>query len=117
MRTIVNWLLSAIALLLVTYIVPGFHVSGIFAALLAAIVIGLINATLGFFLKVVTLPLTVFTLGLFWFVINGLMLKLASLFVPGFNIYGFWPAFWGAVVLALINMIFRWMMPRREEEQ
>jgi putative membrane protein len=117
MRTIVNWLLSAIALLLVTYIVPGFHVSGIFAALLAAIVIGLINATLGFFLKVVTLPLTFFTLGLFWFVINGLMLKVASLFVPGFNIHGFWPAFWGAVVLALINMIFRWIMPRREEEQ
>lgn len=115
MRMLVNWLLSAIALLIVTYIVPGFQVSGIFAALIAAVVIGLFNATIGLFLKVITLPLTVVTLGIFWFVVNAIVLKLAALFVPGFNIYGFAPAFWGAIILALINLVFRWLMPRREE--
>ncbi len=114
MRLIVNWLLSAIALLIVAYIVPGFHVSGILAALIAAVVIGLINATIGLFLKVITFPLTVLTLGIFWFVVNAIVLKLASVFVPGFNIYGFVPAFLGAIVLALINMVFRWLMPKEE---
>jgi putative membrane protein len=112
---IVNWLLSALALLIVTYIVPGFRVSGVLAALFAAIIIGLFNATLGLFLKVITFPLTILTLGIFWFVVNAIVLKLASWFVPGFEIYGFWAAFWGAVVLSLINMIFRWLMPKREE--
>jgi putative membrane protein len=116
MRMIVNWLLSALALLVVTYIVPGFHVSGIVAALIAAVVIGLLNATLGVFLKVITFPLTVVTLGIFWFVVNAIVLKLATAVVPGFNIIGFWPAFVGAIVLALINMLFRWLMPKREEE-
>jgi putative membrane protein len=115
MRMIVNWLLSALALLIVAYIVPGFQVSGIFAALIAAVVIGLINATIGLFLKVVTFPLTVLTLGIFWFVVNAIVLKLATWFVPGFNIYGFFPAFLGAIVLSLINMIFRWLMPHKEE--
>jgi putative membrane protein len=116
MRMIVNWVLSALALLVVTYIVPGFHVSGIVAALIAAVVIGLLNATLGVFLKVITFPLTVVTLGIFWFVVNAIVLKLATAVVPGFNIIGFWPAFVGAIVLALINMLFRWLMPKREEE-
>lgn len=114
MRMIVNWLLSALALILVTYIVPGFHVSGILAALIAAVIIGLLNATIGLFLKVITFPLTVFTLGIFWFVVNAIILKLASFFVPGFEIVGFLPAFLGAVVLAVINMLIRWIMPREE---
>jgi putative membrane protein len=67
-------------------------------------------------LKVITFPLTVFTLGIFWFVVNAIVLKLATVFVPGFQIYGFWPAFWGAVVLSLMNMIFRWLMPVPEEK-
>ena len=117
MRTIVNWLLSAVALLIVAYIVPGFHVSGILAALIAAVIIGFLNATIGLFLKVITFPLTVFTLGIFWFVVNAIVLKLASMFVPGFNIYGFAPAFWGAIVLALINMLFRWLMPQEERNE
>lgn len=117
MRMIVNWLLSALALLIVAYIVPGFQVSGILAALLAAVVIGLINATIGLFLKVVTFPLTVVTLGVFWFVVNAIVLKLATWFVPGFNIHGFWPAFLGAIVLSLINMIFRWLTPQKEQSR
>ncbi|HET9697542.1 MAG TPA: phage holin family protein [Terriglobales bacterium] len=115
MRMLVHWLLNAVALLIVTYVVPGFHVSGIVAALIAALVIGLLNATLGLFLKVITFPLTVVTLGIFWFVVNAIVLKLASMFVPGFTIIGFLPAFLGAIVLAIINLVVRWIMPRREE--
>ena len=78
MRLLLNWLLSAIGLLIVSYFMPGFHVSGFGAALLAALVIGLVNATLGLFLKIITLPLTILTLGIFWWVINALMLLFAS---------------------------------------
>jgi putative membrane protein len=115
MRLIVNWILSAIALLIVAYVVPGFHVSSFLAALVAAAVIGIINATVGFFLKVVTFPLTILTLGIFWIIVNALMLELASMLVHGFAIQSFFSAFLGAILLSLINMIFHWLRPRREE--
>ncbi len=115
MRLLLNWVLSAVALLIVTYLVPGFYVAGFLRALLAALVIGIINATLGLLLKVLTFPLTILTLGIFWFVINALMLELASALVPGFEIRGFGAAFLGAVVLALINLLFRRLLPRRGE--
>ena len=108
MRTLlINWLLSAASLLVVAYVVPGFEVRGFLVALLAAIVVGLVNSTLGALLKIVTFPLTVLTLGVFWLVINALMLELASWVVPGFEVHGFGPAFLGAVVLALVNLVFR----------
>jgi len=113
MRLLLNWLLSAVALLIVAHLVPGFHVRGFGTALLAAVVIGLVNATLGLFLKVVTLPLTVLTLGVFWFVINALMLWLASALVPGFEVRGFLAAFLGAIVLAVVNMVLRWLLPSK----
>ena len=117
MRLLLNWLLSAISLLIVSHLVPGFYVHGFTAALIAAVVIGLINATLGFFLKVITLPLTVVTLGLFWLVINALMLMFASkLLAPNFVVHGFWPAFWGAIVLALINMVLKSLTGEAERE-
>src|ERR1017187_5658283 len=85
MRLLLNWLLSAISLLIVSHVVPGFYVRGFAAALIAAVVIGLVNATLGFFLKLITLPLTFLTLGIFWWVINALMLMFASTLVaPAF---------------------------------
>jgi putative membrane protein len=116
LRLLLNWLLSALALLIVAHIVPGFYVSGIGAALWAAVVIGLINATLGALLKLITLPLTILTLGIFWLVINALMLWLATWFVSGFRISGFVAAFVGAVVLMLVNMIFRWLVPKKRDE-
>ena len=97
----------AISLLIVSKVVPGFYVRDFTAALIAALVIGLVNATLGLFLKIITLPLTILTLGIFWWIINALMLLFASRFVPGFAVHGFWPAFWGAVVLSLINMVLK----------
>ena len=108
MRLLLNWLLSAIGLLIVSYIMPGFHVSGIGAALIAALVIGLVNATLGLFLKIVTFPLTILTLGIFWWIINALMLLFASAILrPSFIVSGFLPAFLGAIVLSLVNMVLR----------
>jgi putative membrane protein len=108
MRLLLNWLLSAVALLVVSYLVPGFHVEGFKEALIAAVVIGLINATLGLLVKLITLPLTILTLGIFWWVVNALMLMLASsLLSPGFHVDGFLWAFLGAIVLSLVNVILR----------
>ena len=107
MRLLLNWLLSALGLLIVSYFMPGFHVRGFGAALIAALVIGLVNATLGLFLKIITLPLTILTFGVFWFVINALMLELASWVVPGFEVRGLWPAFLGALILSILNMGIR----------
>ena len=104
MRMLLNWVLSAFAVWLVSRIVPGIHVSGVTAALIAALVIGFVNATLGLVLKIVTFPLTVLTLGIFWLVINALMLKFASIFVPGFQVNGFLAAFIGAIVLSLAGL-------------
>jgi putative membrane protein len=102
-----QWLLYAIALLIVSKIVPGFTVDGLWPAMIAAVVIGLLNATVGFFLKIITFPLSILTLGIFLLVINGLMILLASSIVRGFHVRGFGSAFWGAVVLALLGMIIR----------
>jgi putative membrane protein len=108
MRLLLNWLLSAVALLVVSFLVPGFHVEGFKSALIAAVVIGLINASLGLLLKLITLPLTILTLGVFWWVVNALMLMLASaLLTPGFRVEGFLWAFLGAIVLSLVNVILR----------
>ncbi len=109
---LVQWALSAIALLLVSKIVPGFYVRGLWPALIAALVIGLLNATLGLFLKIITFPLSILTLGLFLLVINGLMILLASSIVRGFRVAGIVPAFWGAVVLALLGILIRSLVRR-----
>ena len=106
-RLLVHWFLSAIALLIVANVVPGFHVRGLGSALLAAAVIGLVNGTLGLILKIISLPLIILTFGLFLLVVNALMLEFASALVPGFVVNGFVPAFWGAVVLSLIHLVMR----------
>jgi putative membrane protein len=113
-RLLLNWVLSALAVWIVSQVVPGIYVHGPVSALIAALVIGFINATLGLVIKVVTFPITLLTLGLFWFVINAAMLKLASALVPGFEVRGFAAAFIGAVVLSLVNWVLHWLiMPRR----
>jgi putative membrane protein len=111
MRLLLNWVLSALAVWIVARVVPGIYLSGPVAALIAALVIGFINATLGALLKILTFPLTLLTLGLFWFVINALMLELASaLLTPGFQVRTFTAAFLGAIVLSLVNMVLRWLV-------
>lgn len=112
LRLLVRWILYAIALLVVAWLVPGFHVTSFSAALIAAIVIGLLNATLGLLLKIVTFPLAILTLGIFFLVINAFILKLASGVVPGFVVSTFGAAFIGAVVLAVLHMIIRFLLDR-----
>jgi putative membrane protein len=108
MRLLLNWVLSALAVWIVAKVVPGIYVSGPLSALVAALIIGFINATLGLLLKIITFPLTLLTLGVFWFVINALMLKLASaLLSPRFEVRGFAAAFVGAILLSLVNMLLR----------
>jgi putative membrane protein len=109
---LIHWLLGAVALYLVAQIVPGISLSGFGAALIAALVFGVVNATLGFVLQVVSIPITLLTLGLFYFVINALMLKLAAALVPGFTCRGFLPALLGAILLTVINALLRWLLIR-----
>lgn len=109
LRLLVRWILDAIALLIVAWLVPGFKVANLPSALIAVIVIGLLNVTLGLLLKLITLPLGILTLGLFFLVINALILKLASGVVPGFYVNTFGAAFIGAAVLAILHMLFEAM--------
>ncbi len=106
-RLIAHWILSALCILVVARFVPGIVVSGFGAALLAAVIIGFVNGTIGLLLKILTFPLIVLTFGIFWFIINALMLKFASLLVPGFYVQGFAAAFWGAIILSLLNIAVR----------
>ena len=114
-RLILNWVLSAVAVWVVAQVVPGVSVSGPMAALIAALAIGFVNATIGLLLKILTFPLSLVTFGLFWLVINALMLELAAALVPGFQVHGFLAAFVGAIVLSLVNMMLKWLVfPERE---
>ena len=104
---LIHWFLSAGSLLIVAFLFPGIQVAGLGTAIVAPIAIGLINATLGLLLKIITLPLTLLNLGIFWFIINAFMLQLAAAIVPGFYVAGFFSAFFGAIVLSIINVILR----------
>src|ERR1700744_1035504 len=106
LRLLVRWFLDALALLILAWLVPGFKVGNLPSALIAVIIIGLLNATLGLLLKLITLPLGILTLGLFFLVINAIILKLASGIVPGFTVATFGAAFIGAAVLAVLHMLF-----------
>jgi putative membrane protein len=107
LRLLLHWLLSAIALILTSKLVPGFEVRSLRAALIAALVIGLLNATLGLVLKIITFPISILTFGIFLLVINGLMILVASDIVSGFRVTGMFPAFCGAVILALLGVLFK----------
>ena len=103
MRLLLNWLLSALAVWIVSQVVPGIHVNSATTTLIAALVIGLINATVGMILKVLTFPLTILTLGLFYFVLNGLLLLVASYLLPGYHVAGLIPAILGSLVITVVN--------------
>ena len=103
MKLIMRWLLSAAALMLVAYFVPGIVVGSFYVALVVALILGLINALIRPFILILTLPINILTLGLFTLVINALMFLLASSIVKGFFVAGFWPAFWGSLVMWLIS--------------
>src|SRR3989344_2260467 len=105
MKLIVRWLISALALMLIAYYVPGIAVTSFYSALVAALILGLINALIRPFILLLTLPINIFTLGLFTLVINALMFWLASSIVKGFFVAGFWPAFWGALLVCVASWV------------
>lgn len=110
MRLLVRWLVNAVSLMIVAYFVPGFEVRGFVAALIAALIIGFVNSTLGLVLKVLTFPLTILTLGLFLIVINAIMLKMAAAITPGFAVLNWTAAFIGAILLSLISSFLHWLV-------
>lgn len=102
---LLRWLISAISLIFVGYLVPGIVVDGFFYAVVAAAFLGVCNAIIRPVLIILTLPLTIFTLGFFILVVNALMLLLVSVIIKGFHINGFWPALWGAIILSLLSWL------------
>lgn len=105
MKIFLNWLFSAIAILITAYLLPGVDVDGFVAALILAVVLGIINAFIKPIILILTLPINVLTLGLFTFVINALLIMLAANVVPGFSVNGFWDAMFFAIVLALVSWV------------
>ena len=103
MRLLAAWLINAVALLALPYLLPSIHVASFATALWAAVVLGLINAVIRPVLLLLTLPVTLLTLGLFIFVINALLFQLAGYLIDGFNVGGFWPALLGSVVYSVIS--------------
>ena len=100
-----RWLTSTLAILLTPYLVDGIQVDGFISAFFAAAALGVLNALLRPLVLILTLPLTILSLGLFTFVINAGMLKMASALIPGFHLYGFWPAVFGALVISLVSWL------------
>jgi putative membrane protein len=105
MGFLIRLVVNAVALICVAYIVPGIHVSGIGGALIAALILGIVNAILRPILILLSLPLELLTLGLFTLVINALLFWLVGALHVGLTVDGFWPAFWGALVMAIISWI------------
>jgi putative membrane protein len=112
MRLLLRWVISAGALMLIAYNLSGFHVSGFYTALIAALVLGLLNAIIRPIVHVFALPVTILTLGLFSLVINALMMWLTSTIVKGFDVDGFWPAFWGAIIMWLVGWIVNGLLKK-----
>ena len=114
MRLLLVWLINAVALFLLPYIFPSIQVSSFWTALIAALVLGLINTLIRPLLVLLTLPVTLLTLGLFIFVINGLLFWAVGSFVEGFHVGGFWSGVFGAIVYSLISwLLSALLMPKQ----
>lgn len=112
MKFLLKWLISAIALIAITKLVTGFHVDTFYSALIAALIIGLLNALIRPVLILLTLPVSIMTLGLFTFVINALLIWFTSSIVKGFSVDGFWPALMAALILWAISTVTSWALHR-----
>jgi putative membrane protein len=107
---LIRWVLYTVAILISAYLLPGVSVRGFWAAVVTALVLGLINAILKPLLILLTLPITLLTLGLFTFVINALLVMLTSAIVPGFDVRNFWWALLFSLILSIIHFIFKRVM-------
>ena len=112
MLLIIRWLLNALMLYGLANYFPGLTISSFYTALIVVIVFGLVSAFIGNILKFLTLPINVLTLGIGCLVINGLMFWLTSSIVKGFEVAGFWPAFWGAVLYSLVTTLTSWILKK-----
>jgi putative membrane protein len=109
-RFLLHWLVTAIALGAAAYLVPGIHITSGPVLIIAALVLGFVNAIVRPVLVVLTLPLTVLTLGIFFFIVNGAAFGLAAALVPGFTVASLGSAILGAVVVALVSSVFTWLI-------
>lgn len=107
MGILIRWLISAGAIIIASYLLPGVHVESFVTALIVAVVLGILNAILKPILFLLTLPITILTLGLFSLVLNAIMILLASQFVSGFMVDGFFWALLFSIVLSLINSVLQ----------
>ncbi|MCX5809697.1 MAG: phage holin family protein [Proteobacteria bacterium] len=105
MMLLLKWLIMATSIMLAAYVIPGVVIKGFFAALWVALFIGIINVLVKPFLILITLPINILTLGLFTFVINALLILLASSIIKGFEVKGFWVAMLFSIVLSIINFL------------
>ncbi len=105
MYILFRWLINALAILGIAYYLPGITVSGFYSALIIALVLGIVNAVIRPIIILLTLPINIVTLGLFTFVINALLFWFVSTIVKGFEVVGFWPAFWGALILTIVSWV------------
>jgi putative membrane protein len=112
-RILIKWLILTAAILAAAYLVEGIVVRGFWAAFFAAAILGLLNVFFKPLLIILTLPVNILTLGLFTVVINAAMLKTASAFIPGFDVHGFWPAVFGAVIISIVNWLLGTLMADR----
>jgi putative membrane protein len=104
-RLLIGWILNAVALLAVAYLMPSIHVASVSSALIAALVLGLVNTLVRPILVILTLPVTLLTLGLFLFVINGLLFWAVGSFLDGFSVGSFWSGVLGAILYSLISWV------------
>ena len=102
---LIRWLSTTAAILATAYLLDGIHVSGFFPAIFAAALLGILNAFFRPLALLLTLPINILSLGLFTFIINALMLKMASSLIPGFDVYGFWTAIFGSLLISLISWL------------
>jgi putative membrane protein len=101
----IRWLILTAAIIFASYIMDGIHVSGFFSAFFAAAILGILNAVFRPILIILTLPINILSLGLFTFVINALLLKMASGVISGFDVHGFWSAVFGSLIISLVSWL------------
>jgi putative membrane protein len=113
MRLLLAIIINTIAVLVTAYILPGIHIATFWTAVAVAIVLGIVNAILRPIIFILTLPINILTLGLFSFVIMGLLVYLVSAIVPGFKVDNFWWAILFAIIVALVNWVLNALIPSR----
>lgn len=110
---LLTWLLAAVSLVITAYLVPGFVINSFIAALIAAVILGLVNAIIKPILVLLTLPITIVSLGLFLFVVNAITIWLAGAITPGFDVRGFIPALIGSIVLTIVSSVLNHLVGDR----